>query len=136
MLRSSVCHLPADEQRVGELAETPQHADLVVHLGAADDRDVRPLGRLDEPPELPQLALEQQAGIGRQEVRDSLGRGVRAVRGPEGVVYVEVQPRRELAREHRIVLGLTRVEARVLEHADAPVAASSSRSRASTGAIR
>ncbi len=43
------------------------------------------------------------------------------MRGAEGVVHVEVQVAGELARERRVVRGLARVEARVLEQPDARV---------------
>ena len=109
------CHLASDEERVGKLRQPPEHPDLVVDLGAAGDRDVGPLGLLDEAPELLQLALEQKAGVGRQQVRDGLRRGVGPVRRAERVVHVDVQVVGELAREGRIVRRLARVEARVLE---------------------
>ena len=49
---------------------------------------------------------------------DALGRGMRAVRGREGVVDVEIAERRHRLGELGIVLLLAAVEARVLEHAD------------------
>src|SRR5581483_7677998 len=64
---------------------------------------------------------QEQAGVGRKQMRDRLGRGVRAVRGAECVVDVDVAAVRELACEARVVLRLPRVEARVLEHAYARV---------------
>ena len=53
-------------------------------------------------------------------VRDALGRRVRAVRRTERVVDVDVR-RGQLLRELGVVRGLARIEARVLEHADALV---------------
>ena len=40
------------------------------------------------------------------------------MRGAERVVHVEVAAVRELSRERLVVRGLTRVEARVLQHDD------------------
>ena len=41
-------HRAADQDRVGELQEALDHADLVGHLRAADDRDERPRGVLED----------------------------------------------------------------------------------------
>src|SRR5258708_20565104 len=46
---------------------------------------------------------------------------MRAMRGAERIVDEEVAAGGELARERLVVLGLARVEARVLEHAQALV---------------
>ena len=66
--------------------------------------------------QLDDLALEQQAGVGRQQVRHPLGRRVGAVRGAEGVVDVELGELGELGRELGVVLLLAGLEAAVLEH--------------------
>ena len=84
-------HLAADQELVRPLAELLQDADLVLDLEPADDDDERTLDLAEELAELGQLALEQQAGVGGQEVRDALGGGVRAVRGAERVVHVDVR---------------------------------------------
>ena len=68
-----------------------------------------------------QLGEQQQSGVGRQQVRDGLGRGVRAMRRAERVVDIEVAAVGELAGEALVVRRLARVEARVLEHVDALV---------------
>ena len=97
--------------------------------------DERPLDLAEQAPEVLELGEQEQPRVRRQQVRDGLGRAVRAVRGAERVVDVEVVSVRELAREARVVLRLARVEAGVLEHASALVVETSSRSRRSTGAI-
>jgi hypothetical protein len=66
------------------------------------------LGRLDDPAELGQLALQQQPGVARQVVGDALGAGVGAVGGAEGVVDVEVAELGQPFGQLRIVLGLAR----------------------------
>ena len=90
--------------------ERLEHADLVRHLRAADDRDERPLRVLEDAVERLDLALQQPPGGGRQQVRDGLGGGVRAVRGAERVVDVDVgeparsaspAPRRSSSRPRR-----------------------------------
>ncbi len=57
------------------------------------DHDERMLGRVEQAAERLELAAQQQARGRRQQVRDALGRGVRAVRGAEGVVDVGVGER-------------------------------------------
>ena len=128
-------HLAADEHGVRAPPRLAEHADLVVDLRAAGDEHERSLDLSEQPAERLELALEQEAGVGGQEMRDALGRGVRTVRRAERVVDVEVAALGELAREALVVRRLARVEARVLEHVDALVGQSSSRSRAATGAI-
>ena len=59
------CHLPADEDGVGEIGQALQDADLVLDLRAADDGDEEALGALEQAGELAKLALEQEAGVGR-----------------------------------------------------------------------
>ena len=65
--------------------------------------------------QLVHLALEQQAGVAGQAVGDPLGAGVGAVGGAEGVVDVEVGEPGQRVGQLRIVLGLARLEADVLE---------------------
>ena len=73
-------------------------------------------------PRLGELLLHQEPGIGRAELRDPHGRGVRTVRRPERVVDVDVAVGRELLGELRVVLLLLRVEAEVLQEQDLAVA--------------
>ena len=68
-----------------------------------------------------ELGEEEQAGVGREQVRHRLGRRVRAMRRAEGVVDVEVAAVGELAGEALVILRLPRVEPRVLEDMDAVV---------------
>src|SRR5216683_2806918 len=63
-----------------------------------------------------ELREEQEPCIGGKQVRDSLGRRMRAMRRAERIVHVEIAALRELLRERRVVLRLARVEARILEH--------------------
>ncbi len=71
--------------------EALDDADLVGHLGAADDRRrTAASGRARMPRERLDLALQQAPAPRRQQVRDALGRGVRAVRRAERVVDVDV----------------------------------------------
>ena len=75
-------------------------------------------GCAEQTTERDELLLQQQAGVCGQQLRNALGRSVRAVRRAERVVHVEVVPARELLRERRIVLLLLRMEAHVLEQDD------------------
>ena len=113
-------HRAADEDRVGAIEERLEDADLVGHLGAADDRDERTLRVLEDAAERLDLALEQLAGGARQEVRDALGRRVGAVRGAERVVDVDVGERGVALCQLRVVLRLALLEAKVLEEEDLP----------------
>ena len=87
-------------------------------LGAAEDRGERSLGRLEQLREHLDLALHQQPGVRRQQLGDPDGRGVRAMRGPERVVDVDVGIRRQRGGERRVVLLLLGMEAEVLEEED------------------
>ena len=103
---------------VGAVEERVEHADLVGHLGAADDRHQRPLRFLEDPVQRRDLALDQPSRGRRQQVRHRLGRGVRAVRGAEGVVDVDVGERGVALGQLGVVLRLPRLVADVLEHHD------------------
>ena len=115
-LEEREAHRAADEDPVGGLQEGLEHADLVRHLRAADDRDERSLGGGEDALERGDLALEQAPGRARQQVRHGLRGGVRAVRGPERVVDVDLGQRRVALRQAGIVLRLARLEADVLQH--------------------
>ncbi len=84
-------HGTADEDRVGDLAEALDHRDLVADLGPSEDRNQRPLRRLEQPGQGPHLTFEQPPGrpLGN-EVGDPLGRRVRSVGRTEGIVDVDV----------------------------------------------
>ena len=107
-------------QRVDAAEEVLDDLDLVRHLGAAQDRDERPLRRLERRAKVLEFVLHQEAGRRlRQQLRHAFGRGVRAVARPERVVHVEVGQFGQLLRERRVVLLFFRVEADVLEEHDA-----------------
>ena len=110
-------HLASDDHGVGPVTEVLEDAELVLDLGAARDEDERSLDVAEQPAEALELGHEQQPGVRGQEVRDRLGRGVRAMRGAERVVHVEVHALGEGAGRLRVVRGLPREEARVLEDA-------------------
>ena len=70
--------------------------------------------------EIAQLLLHQQPGAGlRHQPDDRLDRGVRAMRGAERVVHVDVGERGQPLREAGVVLLFLGVEAQVLEQDDA-----------------
>ncbi len=66
-------HLPADQHGVCSTAEVLENAELVVHLGAAGDEHERMLDVAEQPAEVSELLLEQEAGVRGQQVRDRLG---------------------------------------------------------------
>ena len=92
-----------------------QQVELGRDLGAADDGDHRLLRRVQRLRQRVELGLHGAAGIGGQFVAEAFGRGMRAMRGGEGVVDVDVAELRERRDEGRIVLFFFFVEARVLE---------------------
>ena len=114
-------HLASYEDRVRAGAEFHQHAELVVDLRPARDQHERALDASEEPAEHLQLLLEQQARVGREQMRDPLGRRVRSVRRAERVVHEQVPAGGEATRRLRVVRRLARIEARVLEYFDAIV---------------
>ena len=63
-LEERVGHRAADEQAVDLAEQILDHLDLVGDLGAAEDRDERPLRRLERVAEILQLLLHQQPGGG------------------------------------------------------------------------
>ena len=109
-------HLAADQHLVRPAAEISEDLELVLDLGAAGDEHERPLDLAQQLAELLQLPLQQQSGVGGQDQCDADGRSMRSVRRAEGVVDEEVTVVGKLAGERLVVLGLTWVEARVLEH--------------------
>ena len=122
-LEEGVRHCAADEQSVHPSEHVLDHVDLVGHFRAAEDRDERPLGRLQRVAEILQLLLHQQPRRGPlHEMRDGLHRRVRAVRGAERVVHVAIGELGELLREGGIVLLFLRMKAEVLEQHELSVA--------------
>ncbi len=70
---------------------------------------------LEQAGEVADLALHEQARVGRQDLRHADGGGVGAVRRAEGVVDVDVAVAGQRGGEVRVVGLLLRVEAEVLE---------------------
>jgi len=68
-----------------------------------------------------ELGEQQQARVCRQQLRDADGRRVRTMGGAECVVHVQIAAGSERACEGLVVLRLTGVETRVLEHCDSLV---------------
>ena len=121
-LRDEECvgHASADDERVDEPHQVVEDLDLVGDLGPADDRRERLLGMLEQCAQGADLALHEQARVGRQELRHPDRRGMRAVGCAEGVVDVHVRIARQGLRELGIVGLLLGVEAQVLEHDHLP----------------
>ena len=68
------------------------HADLVAHLGAAQDRHERLFRMLQGLAQVFEFLFHEQAGCGfLHEFRDAHGGSVGAVRGPEGVIHVVIR---------------------------------------------
>ena len=116
-----VGHGAADEERVHLLEERVEHGDLVAHLRAAEDCDVRLLRLRHELPERRDLLLEEEAAAAlAEELRHRVNACMRAVDCAERVVDVDVAELREVLGEALVVLLLFGVEAEVLEEHQLP----------------
>ena len=98
-----------------------EHRDLGRHLGAADHGRDRARRLVEHAAQRVDLLHQQRAGVGRQQARDGVGGGVRAMRGREGIADEDVAELGQLRGEGRIVLLLALVEAQVLQHGDVAV---------------
>ena len=85
-VQERVRHGAADHQRVDLGDQVLQQLELGRDLRAADDGDDRARRRFQRLAERFELGLHGAARIGRKLVRETFGRGVRAVRGRESVV--------------------------------------------------
>ena len=122
-LEEGVGHGAADEEGVDAAEQVLEHADLVGHLGAAHHGQVGAVHRPEQLSEELQLAQHEEAGALDRHVLDhARRRGVRAVRGAEGVVHVDLGVGGERAAEGVVVVLLAGVEAQVLQHRHLPVA--------------
>ena len=108
-------HAPADDDRVRDLQQCGQHAELVGHLRPAGDRDERMLRVLTQTQQYLDLC-RQQPTRGRGQPRGRTDdRGVGTVRRTEGVVDVQIVAGDETVDERRVVRGLAGIEAQVVE---------------------
>ncbi len=90
-------HLAADDHDVRPAAEVARERRACPStLAPPATSDERALDVAEQPAEVLELVLEQQAGVRGQDVRDALRGRVRAMRRAERVVHVEVHPLREL----------------------------------------
>jgi hypothetical protein len=106
----------ADDQLIHLLRQLRQHGELGGHLGPADDCHQRTARVFQRLAERLQLAREQRAGAGdRRILGHAVGGRLRAMRGGEGVVHVDVAQRRDPSRQRIVVLLLALVEAAVLQ---------------------
>ena len=98
-----VGHAAAEQQGVDAAEQMLEHGELVGDFRPTEDSDEGPLGIVQQPRERCFLALEEQPGIGRQQIRHADGRSVCTVRGAEGVIDEEItraepDPRRDRRR--------------------------------------
>ena len=114
-MEEGVGHGAADDEAVDPPDQVGEDRELGRDLGAADDGDDRPLGRLQCLAERLQLRLHEAPCRTRQALRQGGGGGVGAMRGREGVVDVKIGECGEGIGEGRIVRLLARVEAQVLQ---------------------
>ena len=114
-----VLHRASHQHSVGAAQQRVQNRELVRDLGAAEDRDERARRIVEQAAERGEFAPQQRAGRRpREESGAGVHRGVRPVRGPEGVQRVLVGEPAQPPGEARIVRRLAPVEAQVLEKQD------------------
>ena len=116
-------HGAADQQRVDAVEQRADRGELVGDLRAAEDRDVRTGGLVEQGRQDLDLALEQPAGhrgtsAGDHQLRERGDARVRAVRGAERIVDVRVGELGQPTGERRIVRLLSGLEAEVLQKDD------------------
>ena len=99
-----------------------QDAEFIRHFGAAQHAEQGALGFED----FAQVAKIRAQEIPRRRAGevfdDSCGGRVSAVRGSEGLVDIEIRQRRQGFGKGRFVLGLARVEAKILQQQELSVA--------------
>ena len=110
-----VGHAAADDERVDAVRRCSRTLSLSETLAPPMTAANGSRRCLEQGRERLDLPLHEQAGVGRQELGDADGRGMRPVRRPEGVVDVDVGVGRERLREGGVVGLLLGVEAEVLE---------------------
>ena len=111
-------HRAAYTEHVSDVKEARDDADLVGHLGSAEDRHQRLLGLLHDRAQHAHLGLHQPPGSARETMRDPFGAGVSAVRSPERIVDIEIGELGQRRHQPGIVACLTRLVTDVLEHQD------------------
>ena len=122
-LEEGVRHRATDHDRVDLLEQGIEYFDLVGDLRAAEHGDVRTIDLAEQArQELDLLCHHEARTFFGDELHHARGRGMRAMRGTERVVDVDVAVRSERTR-HRLVVGfLARIPAQVLEHRDLTIA--------------
>ena len=116
--QESIGHGAADDQHVDFFEQMAEQIELGGNLGAANDGRERVRRLVEHFLEGLQFGLQRASGIGRQNVPQTLGRGMRAMRGRERVVDPDVAELGERRDEGWIVFFLARIEARVLQADD------------------
>ena len=116
-LEEGAGHCPAQQDLIHLGQQRLDQVDLAADLRPAEHRHEGPLGLVQRLAEVAQLALHEEAGDRRlQDPGDGLGARVSPMRGPEGVVDVQVAEGREPLGQRQIVLLLAGVEAGVFRH--------------------
>src|SRR3954453_3095652 len=119
-------HATTDEQRVDPRQQALDDLELVRHLRAAENDDVRSLRLLGQPLQDPDLTPDEVPRGVRQPLRHVVDAGVLAVYGAERVINVDVCERSKrvgVGGSLRFVLArLAGVEAHVLQQRDVGVA--------------
>ena len=87
--QEGVGHAAAEHQDVDPRDQIAEQLELGRHLGAADQRDERPLRVVERAGQRLDLGLHQAARRRRQTLGQAGDRGMRAMRGRERIVDVE-----------------------------------------------
>ncbi len=116
-LQKSVSHSAADQELIDfAIDQRFDHRNLVGHFRAAENRDKRMCGIVDDSAQILEFFLHQESRRGLfHEFSDPCCRSMRSMRGAKCVVTVNVAQRRELARGRLVVLLFFRMKPEVLQ---------------------
>ena len=111
-----VAHATPDQNGVGFFEQRAEDADLIAHLGTAQDDEKRGFRLGEFRSEIAEFFLHEESGGGLGgETGAALGRGVGAVGGAEGIVDVNLGGTEKFLSEGRIVLFFFGMEADIFE---------------------
>ncbi len=111
-------HAASDEHQIDTRQEVADDAQFVGHLRPAQDHRERPGRVLHEGAECLDFGEQERTRNGGNKLGDADGRCVCPVGGPERVQHEQVGELGEVVGEVAVVLGLSRLEAGVLEQQD------------------
>jgi len=111
-------HAAADDEFVDLREQAVDDADLVRNFRSAEDRDERSFRIIESLAQVLDLLLDEEACHAGKGMGHALCRGMGSVGGAKCIVHIEFCVRCQLGAEHRVILLLFSMEAKVLEEND------------------